>query len=288
MNDSPPTPDESPHQPLFTSQRRQRRLLRNRRAKRAGLVALAVVVVGVGGWLWHRSRAQTAVSQPTVATEDTAAQANPAAAQAAAPLDLPALDASDAFVRKLVSGLSSRPELASWLVSDKLVHRFVVSVVDVADGKSPEDQLGFLTPRQPFRPRSTAAGLVVDPASYHRYDALTATFVSLDDAGVARLYRELSPLMEEAYQDLGLHGGTFESALARAFGRLLAVSFPDEPPALVHTSVPYSYESPALEDLSPAAKHLLRFGPTNGRKVQAKLRELADAMGIVPQPPTGS
>lgn len=287
MNDSPPTPDESPHQPLFTSQRRQRRLLRSRRAKRAGLVALAVVIVGVGGWLWHRSRTHSAPSQPEVAAGDTASPASPATT-AEAPLELPSLDASDAVVRKLVSALSSRPELASWLVSDKLVHRFVVSVVDVADGKSPEDQLGFLTPRQPFRPRTTADGLVVDPASYHRYDALTATFVSLDDAGVARLYKELSPLMDEAYQDLGLHGGTFQSAMARAFGRLLAVSFPNEPPALVHTSVPYSYESPALEGLSPAAKHLLRFGPTNGKKIQAKLRELANAMGIVPQPPTGS
>jgi hypothetical protein len=286
MNDSPLTPDEEAHPSLFTSRRRQRRLLRSRHAKVAGLVALAVVVVAGGGWLWHRSHTSSVPLQPRVTTDSTAAPANPA--PAAAPLELPPLDASDAFVRKLVSGLSSRPELASWLVSDKLVHRFVVSVVDVADGRSPEDQLGFLAPRQPFRARTSADGLVVDPASYRRYDALTATFVALDDAGVARLYKELSPLMEEAYQDLGLHGGTFQSALARAFGRLLAVSFPAEPPALVHSSVPYSFASPALENLSPAAKHLLRFGPTNGRKVQAKLRELAAAMGIVPQPPSGS
>jgi hypothetical protein len=285
MTDSYRTPGEAPRQPLFTSRRRRRRLLRSRRAKIIGLVVFAAVAGG-GGWLWHRSRTHPAPPEAGVAAGDTASPASPRTT-AGAPLDLPSLDASDAFVRKLVSELSSRPELASWLVSDKLVHRFVVSVVDVADGKSPEDQLGFLTPRQPFQPRKSADGLVMDPASYRRYDALTATLVSLDDAGVARLYKELSPLTEEAYQDLGLHGGTFESVLARAFGRLLAVSFPNEPPALLHNSVPYSFESPALEDLSPAAKHLLRFGPTNGREVQAKLRELADAMGIVPQPPAG-
>lgn len=286
MTDMTPDPEGGPPPSLFTSRRRQRRMLRSRHLRIAGVV-IVLVAVGAGGWYWWRSHARASSRGTTPNTTADAAPPAPAAATPAEPqLELPALDASDGFVRKLVSGLSSHPQLASWLASDKLVHRFVVSVVDVANGKSPEDQLGFLQPKRAFRARKSGDSLVVDPASYRRFDAVTATFVSLDTAGVAKLYRELSPLMQQAYQDLGLRDGTtFQSALARAFGRLLAVSFPDRPPTLVLNSVPYAYASPALEGQSAAAKDLLRFGPENGKKVQAKLRDLARAMGVVPVAP---
>lgn len=285
MSDMTPDPGDGPPPSLFTSRRRERRLLRSRHLRVAGVVVV-LVAAGTGGWFWwrHHTRAASEAGVPSTAA-DVVPGTSPAAAAAPQP-DLPTLDASDDFVRKLVSGLSARPQLASWLATDKLVHRFVVSVVDVANGKGPEDQLGFLEPKRPFRARKSGDSLVVDPASYRRYDALTTTFVSLDSAGVAKLYRELSPLLEQAYQDLGLNDGTtFQSALARAFGRLLAVSFPDRPPALVHNSVPYAYASPDIETQSAASKDLLRFGPDNGRKVQAKLRDLASAMGVVPVAP---
>jgi hypothetical protein len=41
----------------------------------------------------------------------------------------------------------------------------------------------------------------------------------------------------------------------------------------------YSYAKPALENLSPAQKQLLRMGPDNVKRVQIKLRELRDALG---------
>jgi hypothetical protein len=44
--------------------------------------------------------------------------------------------------------------------------------------------------------------------------------------------------------------------------------------------VTHAYADPWLEDLSPAQKQLLRMGPSNQRRVQAKLRELAVAMGM--------
>ena len=42
----------------------------------------------------------------------------------------------------------------------------------------------------------------------------------------------------------------------------------------------YHFADPALEELSPAQKTLLRMGPGNARLVQAKLRELAPALGL--------
>jgi Protein of unknown function (DUF3014) len=283
MDDTTPQPLEEETGPIYTSRRRQRRLIRDRRLKLFGLLVV-VVAVGIGAWLWRRSRTGPAVAAPLADT-----LVGPAAAAPAPPPTnptLPPLDSSDVFVRGVVSGLSSHPQLASWLATDKLIHRFVVTVVAVANGGSPEEQVGFLKPRQPFETRTSGNTLVEDTADYHRYDAMTLTLVSLDSAGVGKLYRELSPLMEDAYHELGLKAGTtFQESLARAFGRLLAVRFPDEPPALVQKGPTYDYASPQLASLSAAAKHLLRLGPTNGREVQDKLRQLAGAMGIAPVAP---
>jgi hypothetical protein len=114
---------------------------------------------------------------------------------------------------------------------------------------------------------------------------MTATVVSLDTQGTARLFARLEPLMEDAYHELGLEDEPFRQVLGRAFGRLLAVDFPESPPELAHPGVEYIYANPRLEDLSPVEKDLLRVGPENGRRIQAKLRELAAAMGITPVAP---
>ena len=42
----------------------------------------------------------------------------------------------------------------------------------------------------------------------------------------------------------------------------------------------WAFSDPAVERLSPAQKHLVRMGPDNAALVQAKLRELADALGV--------
>ena len=127
--------------------------------------------------------------------------------------------------------------------------------------------------------------VMIDPASYHRYDGVTEAFVSLDAQGVASLYRRIQPLCDRAYEELGLPGGTFEDALARAFGRLLAVRVPSGPIEVVPDEAVYKFADPDLEASSPAAKHLIRMGPANAGRVQEKLRELARAMGVQPSSP---
>jgi hypothetical protein len=50
-----------------------------------------------------------------------------------------------------------------------------------------------------------------------------------------------------------------------------------------HGGVGYAFADPRDEGLTPAQKQLLRMGPGNARIVQAKLREIALALGIPPQ-----
>jgi len=203
------------------------------------------------------------------------------------PLDLPELDASDELVRRLVSGLSARPQLASWVVTDDLVRRFVISVVNVAQGASPASHMPLLAPADSFRVVTSDGGILADSTSYHRYDLLAETLVSLDTRGTARLYRQLLPLMQEAYGELGITDQSFQQTLAQAFGRLLAVQVPEGPVELTPTGAVYGFSDPQLEAMTPAEKQMLRLGPANARRVQAKLRELANAMGVTPVAPEG-
>jgi hypothetical protein len=241
------------------------------------LVAGAILLASAGGWYFLRERAPA----PPPASAAVAADAPPAAgAAAAAEVPLPALGASDGFLRQLVGGLTAHPGLASWLVGEDLARRFVAAVVGVAEGRSPAEPLRPLAPAGAFRARHAGGRLVADPASFHRYDLVTDVFASIDVAGAARAYRRVHPLLEEAYREIGDPASTLDATLARAVARLVAVPVPAAPGELVDQGGSYHWADHDLERLSAAEKHLLRLGPDNGRRVQAKLGELASALAL--------
>jgi hypothetical protein len=193
---------------------------------------------------------------------------------------LPALDESDPLVRRLAEEISSRPAVAAWFVPDDLIRRFVVAVTNVANGGSPREQLDFIEVEGDFQVRDEGGRTLIDPASYRRYDGVTSAFVSLDPAGSATLYRRLRPLFDEASGELGLGTEGFDPVLAGAVRNLLAVRLPSPPVEVEPEGAMHAYAAPALEARTPAEKHLMRMGPDNARRVQEKLRELADALRL--------
>ena len=54
----------------------------------------------------------------------------------------------------------------------------------------------------------------------------------------------------------------------------------DVPISFEQGGTTYLMVDPLLEELSPAQKHLLRMGPENLQLIQAKLREIALALGF--------
>lgn len=245
----------------------------------------ALIPIGLG-LLWLSLRGDQSPPPPT---ESSPARENPAPAPSGReePADieevvkLPPLSESDSFLREMLGGLSNHPLLASFLDTDDLVRKIVVSVANVAEGTSPRKQLHHVRPEERFTALETAERIVVDPESYRRYDAPAELFSSLDAAAVARLYRTLEPLFQEAHRELGLSERSgFRDTLSRAIAVLLAVPVVERPIRLRAVSVNYEFEDPALEKLSPAQKHLVRMGPENTRRVQRKLTELAGALGL--------
>lgn len=197
----------------------------------------------------------------------------------------PPLQDSDPQVRNQLAAVSSDPLWQSWLGQVDLVRRFTAAVQQVAEGDSPRASVPFLAPPGAFLVHEPKRGpATVDPRSYARYDAVAATFASLDAQKAAAAYRVLQPLLDRAWSELGPPGTRFEAALARAVGRLVAVPVPRGQVEVVPRGALWAFKDEALEQRSAAEKHLLRMGPENMQRVQVKLRELQGALGLPEQP----
>jgi len=245
----------------------------------AVLLAVAAVIA-IGVWVWLASGAS---DEPTTAERAPTPAPSPSptptlAERLSGRLAGTTVSTSDAVIRQLVVELSSRPELVSWLAHADLVRRFVAAVDNVANGISPTNQLDFLRPKKGFRVTEMGDELFIDPASYARYDTITQVFVSLDTEGMVALYRELEPLMDDAYAEISPPGSRFGDRLDAAIDHLLAVKPPTRPVAVERKVVTYVYADESLEQLSGAQRQLLRMGPDNVLLIKAKLRDLKAAL----------
>ncbi len=241
---------------------------------------LLLLAAALGWWFWLQRRPPTEPAKATLepAPSAVAPTPEPTTAEPEPAFVVPSMAQSDPVIAELVSTLSAHPELTRWLANDALVERFVATIDNIAEGASPRAHLEFAGPKSGFKTLKTGNGVTIDPASYQRYDTITAVVLSLDTAGTARLLRNLEPLLDEGYRDLGYPEGSFRTTFFKAMDELLAVPVRDTPIQLKAKILSYHYRDPELETLTDAQKHLLRMGPKNIRAIQAKLRELKTAL----------
>ncbi|MET0402495.1 MAG: DUF3014 domain-containing protein [Cystobacter sp.] len=253
-----------------------------------GVLLAVVLVLGLVGYFgWKRQ--QTPAEGPPPAPPPVAAVPDASVADEGAPL--PPLTESDARVRELVGLLSPLPELQKWLAStEDLVRRFSSAVANISEGESPRAALSFMGPGGGFEVARRDGRLFIAPESFARYDIVARVFSSLDTPTSVITYQALRPLFQGAYLEISRPGQRFDQTLSNAIQRMLDTPVPDGDIEVVDSpGVNFTYASEVLEGLTPAQKHLVRMGPANARAIQAKLRELRDALGlpapVAPAPP---
>lgn len=241
-----------------------------------------VVVLLVIGYVVTSRRASTDrvdVSEVTpTAGETTPSQ--PLGGEAA-PVELPPLNETDPVVRELVRQLTAHPTALAWLAGDNLVRGFVAATQNIAGGVNPSAHVRRLAPSGEFAVIERDGATHIDPRSYARYDRIADAVASVDPQGAADLYATLKPRLTEAHDELGT-GRSLDETLEQAIVRLLRAPVLNDPVRLVPKGVGYGYADPALENLAPAQKQLMRMGPRNTKIIQDKLREIAAALGIDP------
>lgn len=193
-------------------------------------------------------------------------------------VELPPLDDSDNFLREQAEVLTADGSIERVLASDDLLRKFVVVLENLAEGNVSRDPVAFMAPRESFSVIHRDDRPYINPQSYRRYDRLAAVASALQPSQAVALLRLMEPLVEEAYAELGLQDVDVRDRLRRAIDLLIDTPVVTGDIVLRQPSVMFEFANPALEELLPAQKQLIRMGPENQRKVQAKLREIRELL----------
>lgn len=280
----------------------------NKNAK--NLIALAVAAALVGGgayYLLAAKPAQQAVELEPVATPQPVQRAVAASsAPASAPLPailfpvlapvqpasaavqaLPSLVDADAVVSQQLTDLLGQKNILTFLHLDHFVRRVVATVDNMARSYAPQTMWPVNPTPKRFVTLIDGIGgpEVISPDNGQRYTPFVLLVESVDSAQAVALYVRLYPLFQQAYEELGFPGRYFNDRLVFVLDHLLATPVQRGATAVslveVKGSVPslrpwvrYEFTDPALEALSSGQKMLLRTGPVNQRRLNAKMLEI--------------
>jgi len=252
----------------------------------------ALLAVGVAAALWffwgHGGQEPIETEEPAAPAADAAEEAEeqrqgpehplemPAEETAAKPelRPLPPLEESDDYFKLELSGLFGEA-LDSQLADSGVIERIVATVDNLPRQKIAER----------IKPMAGASGrfivqngdgegkFVLDPDNYQRYDGLVGMVANADPTELEELYRRFYPLFQKAYVDLGYPQGYFNDRVIEVIDHLLETPEIEGPVELVRPHVLYEYADPALEELSPGQKLLLRIGNEHAATIKGKLRE---------------
>ncbi|QSX33931.1 DUF3014 domain-containing protein [Shewanella avicenniae] len=213
---------------------------------------------------------------PAPTPEATPVEAPVAEAPKAEPL--PVLNESDSYVHDKVIEIANGMAINALLNDSDMVRQFVVFVDNIAQGQLARKTSPLKAPEQSFSVTDITNKTYLNPDSYHRYDVYAEFLSKLDDKQLLTTYKRLSPLLEQAFAELGYPDMSFDARLREAMQELLATPVIEQPIELYTISVNYQFVDPKLEALPSAQKLLIRMGPDNTRKVKKVLRRLLETM----------
>ena len=147
----------------------------------------------------------------------------------------------------------------------------------------PGKLLACARPTGAFQVERRNGRLYASAASHARYDRFAEAVGAVDAKALARAYQALHGPIEAAYRALGYPQGSLDKASGRVLGRILRAPVPKGDPELVEAGgTLFAFADPKLEALGDVEKQLLRMGAKNAGIVQAKAREVSEALGIRP------
>jgi hypothetical protein len=243
------------------------------------VLAIALLVGAAVAGRWYLRRGPPQAPPPPAAAPVEPAPPPPGPAE---PEPEPAVEPRT--VRERLEAASSDPLFRRGVAADDPIRRWAVVTDNLAEGVSPREQLPFLAPKGPFQVVRRDGRAFVAPASYARYDAFADAVASVDARALATAYRAARGVVEGAYRALGYPGASLDQVTARALRRIAGAPVRDGEVEVVDEKGVYTFADPRLEGLGAVEKHLLRMGPRNTRAIQAKARELLEALRLPAEP----
>jgi len=263
------------------------------------LAALALAVAAIWWWWWPHDR-MPALAEASPAPRAASAPAAQLASAPAIRFPVEPADATSAAgapldVTVALTGLFGRDAVQSLFQLDDFPRRVVATV----------DNLGRSQAGARLRPLRPAAGrFAVEPSgggdaiaadNGARYTPYVLLLENVDLRRAVAVYAQLYPSFQRAYEDLGYPHGYFNDRLVEVIDVLLATPARDAPlavhlPSMAGAPPParpwvlYEFDDPELQALPAGQKLLLRMGPVNERRIQARLAELRRLLTARPAP----
>ncbi|GIU01929.1 DUF3014 domain-containing protein [Shewanella morhuae] len=191
---------------------------------------------------------------------------------------VPALAESDTFVQQKALSLINNNVVASSLVQQDLARQFVVFVDNLAQGELTRKVSPIKGPEKLFTVSEITNKVYLNPEGFHRYDAYVDSIAKMDEQSLMATYKQMTPMLEEAFSELGYSNAKFNDRMLQAIKLLLAAPIVEDPIELSSISVNYQFVDPDLEALPSAQKLLIRMGPENTRKLKVALRKLENQL----------
>ncbi|EWH09629.1 hypothetical protein DS2_11693 [Catenovulum agarivorans DS-2] len=209
-----------------------------------------------------------------VSPPDTADIPEPEPAKPPKP-ELPDLNMSDNLVQTDLSQVYSGTQASNLFVNQDLIRKFVVFVDNAANGDLMQSHAPVSAPSDNIK---VVAGedntYTLDASSFKRYDPYVSLFSMISTDTLLDMMNKYQPLLDEAYQEIGYTDQGFVNKLIDAIDVALATPVIEKEIKLVAPSAMYKFADPELESLSGIQKLLIRMGPKNQLKVQARLEQI--------------
>ncbi len=258
------------------------------------VVILVLVALGIGFYSYNSINAPAPVDnsmsipEKTLNPEMILKETAPSLMETEKPKDknadetsflLPELDNSDSLVRQVAPSVSSHPVFVSWLAPDELIRTFTLLIDNISRGDLIRKHLKHFAPKQRFKARELADGVyITDPTSYRRFDLFVEIFDSIEPRIFTALYLKLQPLFQEAYGELGYPDQDFDKVILAAADIILAAPVITRTLKFDRPSVMFKFNDKKMEDLNDVHKQMIRMGPKNTKKIQAKIGAFAELL----------
>jgi hypothetical protein len=253
------------------------------------LLAMAGAIVG-GLTLWRLGLMPHAQA-PIAFTPPPALQAAPAAPPSEPRIEYP-LDASPAAgpltaqaLRRALADLLGGDAALSYLQLDEFPRRLVATVDNLGRPHAPTQVWPVDPTPDRFTVDESGDAPVIAPDNANRYTPFVIIAEAVNARRAVDLYVRLYPMLQKAYQELGLPDRYFNDRVMTVIDLLLSTPETEVPLKLRLTEVKgpiaslrpwvrYEFADPALESLSSGQKIMLRVGPVNERRLKEKLAQI--------------
>ncbi|WP_111977984.1 DUF3014 domain-containing protein [Algibacillus agarilyticus] len=196
---------------------------------------------------------------------------------------LPALDESTPWMLDKIADLPAVDNTETLISSSELIRNFVVFIDNAAKGDLAHQFSPVIAPQKAISVKTIKTEgevyYLLNKESYKRYDGIASLINNLPVEQSISLFNKSSPLIEEAYTELGYAGGNeFNSTLVKAIDLALSAPVIKGDIRLIAPSAMYQFSNPDLENLEPIQKLMIRMGPENQKIVREKLMQFKAAL----------